>query len=130
MTFSELARFTPETGERIVGTAALSASLAAVSLAVFLVLPNFRPLVAKNGQGYSEYVRSRSLFRGFTIVGCACLQFSAATILGIFGSHWPCKIILLIQEALCVFGLVLSMAAIFSVWSTISASIKSDDAGS
>lgn len=120
--------FSSETADRIGDTTALAASFAAVSLAIFLVLPTFRHLVTRNEQPrYSDYMRIRSLFRGFTILGCASILFSSASILGIFGAHWPSELILLIQETCCVCGLILSMTAIVTVWADVSISIKVDD---
>lgn len=126
-TVDDLLRFTPSTADHIADTTALSASLAAISLAIFLVLPTFRPLVTKSEQpGYSEYIRIRSLFRGFTVLGGASILFTVSAILGIVGAHWPCKLILLPQETFCILGLTLSIVAIVKVWTTISISIKND----
>ncbi|MFD3381168.1 MULTISPECIES: hypothetical protein [unclassified Streptomyces] len=126
-TVDNLLHFTPSTADRIADTTALSASLAAVSLAIFLVLPTFRLLVTKSEQlGYSDYIRIRSLFRGFTILGGASILFTVSVILGIAGAHWPCKLILLSQETFCILGLTLSIVAIIKVWTTISINIKAD----
>lgn len=105
--------------------ASLSASLAAVSLAVFLVLPTFRGLIEREQHpGYSEYEKLKRLFRGFTSLGIASILFSIGTALGVIGQHWSCKALLLCQQLACVIGLILSALAIVTVWRTVASSLK------
>jgi hypothetical protein len=103
----------------------LSATLAAVSLAIFLVLPSFRGLIEQNGiKEFSGRAQLVSLFRGFTALAIASILFSVATLLGLTGEHWPSNPILYAQQALSAIGLILSMASIVIVWLTISKSFK------
>src|SRR5579872_4594337 len=94
--FGELFRRDNWLSSDISNMASLSASLAAVSLAVFLVLPTFRGLIEREQHpGYSEYEKLKRLFRGFTSLGIASILFSIGTALGVIGQHWSCKALLL-----------------------------------
>lgn len=103
----------------------LAATLAAVSLAIFLVLPMFRELIERDGdRQFTNYRKLKKLFRGFTALAVASILFSAATLLGLAGLHWPSTEMLDVQEGASALGIVLSIVAIIIVWSTIASSFK------
>jgi hypothetical protein len=103
----------------------LTAALAAVSLAIFLVLPMFRELIERDGdRQFSNYRKLQKLFRGFTALAVASTLFSVATLLGLAGLHWPSTPLLDSQEVAAAVGLVLSITAIVIVWNTIASSFR------
>jgi hypothetical protein len=111
--------------QSISGMTALTATLAAVSLAIFLVLPMFRELIEQDrDRQYSNYKKLRKLFRGFEALAIASVLFSAATLLGLAGLHWPSTMLLDIQQLASAVGIALSIAAIVIVWQTIAGSFK------
>lgn len=99
---------------------ALGANLAAVSIAIFLVMPLFRAAISSEGRRvFFGFRQSRRLFFGFTALAAASVLFIFNVLLGIVGRHLPTQALLLAQEALCSAGLVLLVIAVAVVWAVI-----------
>lgn len=116
----ELCDIAEELGSGISEMTSLGASLAAVTIAIFLVMPVFHAAIAAEGRKvFFGYTRSRRLFAGFTALATASALFIAEVFVGIIGRHIPTSGLLFTQEIMCAIGLLLSFAAIVIVWAVI-----------
>ncbi|GIJ31546.1 MULTISPECIES: hypothetical protein [Micromonospora] len=107
----------PGLAEPIKDGTALAASLAAVSVAIFIVLPTFHGIIRMRGApGFSEYAAARRVLRGLHALAFASALFSAAVVVGIVGRHFPCRLVLYAQEGLTVVATLLFFVAIYVVW--------------
>jgi hypothetical protein len=106
----------------------LAASLAAISLAIFMVLPTFHAIVRLQGTpGFSGRIGMRRIRRAFAAIGTASCLFTAAVVVGITGRHLTCRLVLYAQEALTVAGTLLFFVAIYLVWRSAISSLGDPD---
>ncbi|WP_444947144.1 hypothetical protein [Micromonospora ureilytica] len=107
----------PSLAEPIKDATALAASLAAISVAIFIVLPTFHSIIRLQGApGFSEFVAGRRVLRGLHALAFASGLFSASVVLGVPGRHFPCKLVLYGQEGMTTLATLLFFVAIYVVW--------------
>ncbi|MGW5555591.1 hypothetical protein ACWER9_00015 [Micromonospora sp. NPDC003944] len=107
----------PGLAEPIKDATALAASLAAISVAIFIVLPTFHSIIRLQGApGFSEFMAGRRVLRGLHALAFASGLFSASVVLGILGRHFPCKLVLYGQEGMTTLATLLFFVAIYVVW--------------
>ncbi|MFG3698053.1 hypothetical protein ACLMMQ_30020 [Bacillus mobilis] len=107
----------PSLAEPIKDATALAASLAAISVAIFIVLPTFQKIIQlQRAPGFSEFADSRRVLRGLHALAFASGLFSASVVLGIPGRHFPCKLVLYGQEGMTTLATLLFFVAIYVVW--------------
>jgi hypothetical protein len=115
-------------GEQITDGTALAANLAAISLAIFVVLPTFHAIVRiQRAPGFSERVGMRRVRRAFAAIGTASCLFTAAVVVGVAGRHLTCRLILYFQEAATVAGALLFFVAIYLIWRSATSSLGDPD---
>lgn len=113
----ELLRQDSSLADPIKDTTALAASLAAISVAIFIILPTFHSVIRLQGApAFSEYATARRIIRGLHVLAVASGLFCAAVIVGIPGRHFPCRLVLYFQEAASAGGMLLFLVAIYIVW--------------
>jgi len=114
--------------EKLADGTALAANLAAISLAIFVVLPTFHAIVKmQRAPGFSERVGMRRIRRAFAAIGTASCLFTLAVIVGIFGNHLRCRPVVYIQEATTLGGTLLFFVAIYFVWRSATVSLGDPD---